>query len=80
MSTRTLAVLRGVLFAVILAALVLLRVLPLARLVTQSPKLVAVDEAIGAEGWNIVALLRLSPTRPALARLRSAPDQPAAPS
>lgn len=34
------------------------------RLVEQSPRLAAVDEAIGAEGWKIVALLRLSPAVP----------------
>jgi uncharacterized membrane protein YdjX (TVP38/TMEM64 family) len=30
----------------------------------QSPKLAAVDEAIGLQGWKIVALLRLSPAVP----------------
>lgn len=34
------------------------------RLVAQSPRLAAVDRAIGAEGWKIVALLRLSPAVP----------------
>jgi uncharacterized membrane protein YdjX (TVP38/TMEM64 family) len=34
------------------------------RMVAESPKLAAVDEAIGAEGWKIVALLRLSPAVP----------------
>jgi uncharacterized membrane protein YdjX (TVP38/TMEM64 family) len=34
------------------------------RRVEQSPKLAAVDEAIGEEGWKIVALLRLSPAVP----------------
>ncbi|MDP1569359.1 MAG: DUF547 domain-containing protein [Vicinamibacterales bacterium] len=34
------------------------------RMVAASPKLAAVDEAIGAEGWKIVALLRLSPAVP----------------
>ncbi len=33
-------------------------------MVAQSPKLAAVDEAIGREGWKIVALLRLSPAVP----------------
>ncbi len=32
--------------------------------VRQSPKLAAVDRAIGTEGWKIVALLRLSPAVP----------------
>lgn len=32
--------------------------------VEQSPKLAAVDEAIGEEGWKIVVLLRLSPAVP----------------
>lgn len=32
--------------------------------IRQSPKLQAVDEAIGREGWKIVALLRLSPAVP----------------
>ncbi len=41
----------------------LLRERVLAR-VRQSPKLQAVDEAIGKEGWKIVALLRLSPAVP----------------
>lgn len=34
------------------------------RRVEQTPKLVAVDEAIGDQGWKIVALLRLSPAVP----------------
>ncbi|MGV3518663.1 TVP38/TMEM64 family protein [Luteitalea sp.] len=34
------------------------------RVVAQSPRLAAVDRAIGAEGWKIVALLRLSPAVP----------------
>lgn len=34
------------------------------QLVARSPKLAAVDDAIGAEGWKIVALLRLSPAVP----------------
>jgi len=34
------------------------------HMVEQSPKLAAVDEAIGAQGWKIVALLRLSPAVP----------------
>ena len=34
------------------------------RRVEQSPKLAAVDEAIGQQGWKIVALLRLSPAVP----------------
>ena len=34
------------------------------RRVEQSPKLTAVDQAIGEEGWKIVALLRLSPAVP----------------
>jgi uncharacterized membrane protein YdjX (TVP38/TMEM64 family) len=32
--------------------------------IKESPKLAAVDEAIGREGWKIVALLRLSPAVP----------------
>lgn len=32
--------------------------------VQQSPKLIAVDRAIGEQGWKIVALLRLSPAVP----------------
>ena len=34
------------------------------RQVEQSPKLTAVDRAIGEQGWKIVALLRLSPAVP----------------
>jgi uncharacterized membrane protein YdjX (TVP38/TMEM64 family) len=34
------------------------------RAVARSPKFAAVDEAIGAQGWKIVALLRLSPAVP----------------
>lgn len=34
------------------------------RHVRQSPKLSAVDQAIGEQGWKIVALLRLSPAVP----------------
>lgn len=34
------------------------------RRIEQSPKLAAVDEAIGEQGWKIVALLRLSPGVP----------------
>jgi uncharacterized membrane protein YdjX (TVP38/TMEM64 family) len=34
------------------------------RQVRQSPKLSAVDQAIGEQGWKIVALLRLSPAVP----------------
>lgn len=34
------------------------------RKVERSPRLAAVDEAIGEEGWKIVALLRLSPAVP----------------
>ena len=34
------------------------------RRIEQSPKLTAIDEAIGAQGWKIVALLRLSPAVP----------------
>lgn len=34
------------------------------RKVERSPKLAAVDEAIGEEGWKIVVLLRLSPAVP----------------
>lgn len=34
------------------------------RRVERSPKLAAVDEAIGEQGWKIVALLRLSPAVP----------------
>lgn len=34
------------------------------RRVEESPKLAAVDEAIGQQGWKIVALLRLSPAVP----------------
>src|SRR5687767_14061170 len=34
------------------------------RMVEHSPKLRAVDAAIGNEGWKVVALLRLSPAVP----------------
>ncbi|MGE0376269.1 MAG: VTT domain-containing protein [Planctomycetaceae bacterium] len=34
------------------------------RTVEQSPKLAAIDQAIGEQGWKIVALLRLSPAVP----------------
>lgn len=34
------------------------------RQIEKSPKLVAVDQAIGEQGWKIVALLRLSPAVP----------------
>lgn len=34
------------------------------RRIERSPKLVAVDDAIGAQGWKMVALLRLSPVVP----------------
>lgn len=34
------------------------------RRMRQSPKLTAIDEAIGKEGWKIVAMLRLSPAVP----------------
>lgn len=34
------------------------------RRVQRSPKLTAIDEAIGQQGWKIVALLRLSPAIP----------------
>lgn len=37
---------------------------PVCRAIGRSPRLTAVDEAIGEQGWKIVALLRLSPAVP----------------